>query len=91
MAGNKMRVNRADDRDVINGISARPYKRLKTCIAFKGWRTAPLSIPSIADKSGEACRQHIDGDARDDLIAALADRRKAMDQRKANGCDNACA
>ena len=90
MARENMRVKRADDGDLIDVLRARPSERLETGISFQRWRSAALRVPRIADERGEACGKHIDRDARDDLVAALANGSEAMDEGKADRGDDAC-
>ncbi len=51
-------------------------------VALQRRRAPALAVPGIADHRGEPGRQHVDGDARDDLVAALRDRGEAVHERK---------
>src|SRR4051812_38229783 len=61
----------------------------ETLHALQRRRAPALAVPGIADDGGQPRGQHVDGDTRDDLIAALADGGEAMDEAEGHRCADA--
>ena len=51
-------------------------------VAFQRRRAPALAVPGIADQRGQTGGHHVDGDAGDDLVAALGDDGEAVHQRE---------
>ena len=56
---------------------AEERRRRKRCGAFQRRRAPALPVPGIADDRRQPRRQHVDGDAGHDLVAALGDARRS--------------
>ena len=69
-----------EQRDVDQGRVAREQHVPEALRPFEGRGAPALPVPGVADDRSETGGEHVDGDARDDLVAALADRREAVDQ-----------
>ena len=65
-----------------NVIEHRELEGQEAALGRECGRAAALLEPLVAQHHGQACGQHVDGDARHHLIAALVDRGIAMHQRE---------
>ena len=81
MARDQLGIDRAEDRHVADGVGAGQRDRLEAGGTGQRRRAAALPEPGLAEDDGRAGGDEVDGDAGDDLVAAVGDRGEAVHQR----------
>src|SRR3546814_13924343 len=82
MTGKHVAVDGADDRHVAHRLGPRPGDLWESRAGWQRRRVAALVEPGLAEEGGQAAGQEVDGDAGDDLVAALGDGGEAVRQRQ---------
>ena len=82
VAGDHVGIDRPEDRDVPDLGSGREVDRGEALAVLKLRRAPALAEPGLAEERGQPGGEEVDGDAGDDLVAALGDRGEAVHQRE---------
>ena len=89
MAGDQLRIDGAEDRHIRNSLGKRQINgREAAPLGTQGRRATALAEPGLAENDRRAGGDEVDRNARDDLVAAMGDRGKAMHQRQRHRDDD---
>lgn len=81
VARNQLGIDLADNRHAREFVGERQRDVAEAAVGGELRRAPALPEPLDAEKGGEARRQHVDGDARDQLVALQRDGCRALQRR----------
>ena len=89
VAADQSVIERAEHRHIVHCCRTRQIDRHEARLCRQARRLAAAMKPGVAEHDRQARGQHVEGEAADDLVAALGDARISMHQRKGAGDGNA--